>query len=257
MPAISPLAIVETSAPIPDDVRIGPFSYIGAEVQIGPGCIIDNNVTIVGRTTLGAKNHIFPMAVIGTTEDGSEAGECYIGEANAIREHVTIYAGANKATRIGNDNLIMIASQIGPGAIVGDHGIFDNLTQIGPGSRIEDYVRTGAFSFIDPDVTVGAYTFTVAYVRVNRNAPPFATIQGSPFRVRGVNAENLRRCGFGDDDIRALKNAFRELFNDTNDPCDAEVIRRLKKLAGTNPHVMQLIQSIKPEARQVEAQDNA
>jgi len=241
MPNISPQAVIETTEPIPEDVQIGPFTYIGPQVRIGPGCIIDNNVTITGRTTLGAKNHVFPMAVIGTTEDGSDAGECYIGQANAIREHVTIYAGSGKATRIGNDNLIMIASQIGGGATVGDHGIFDNLTQLGPGCLIEDYVRTGAFSSIEADVAVGAYTFTVGYVLVDRNAPPFATIQGRPFRVRGVNAENLRRCGFGDDDIRALKAAFRELFNDQGRSVNTEALRRIAEKGKSNPHVMRLV----------------
>jgi len=252
MATVAPQAIVETGEPIPEDVRIGPFSYIGPQVKIGPGCVIDGNVSILGRTTLGAKNRVFPMAVIGTTEDGSEDGECVIGEANAIREHVTIYGGTDRVTRIGNDNLIMIGSQIGAGATVGDHGIFDNLTQIGPDSRIKDYVRTGAFSCIDPDVTVGAYTFTVAYVNVNRDAPPFATIQGSPFRVRGVNAENLRRCGFGQEDLRALKSVFRELFNGTDGGCDPKTIDRLKKRYADNPHVMLLLRSVDPTGEQTE-----
>ena len=243
MPEISKLAIVEPSAQLADDVRVGPFCYIGPNVRIESGCVIDNNVTITGRTTLGERNRVFPMAVLGTSEDGSaETGELLIGEANVIREHVTIYAGKTQPTRIGTDNLVMIACQIGASAQVGNHGIFVNSTQIGPDAIIEDYVRTSAFIVIEPGVTVGAYTFTLGYAEIDRDAPPFAMVQGSPFRVRGVNSENLKRCGFGQDDIRLLKSAFRELF-DGADTIDGVVLEKL--LSDSNPHLLRLGQFVR------------
>ena len=33
-------------------------------------------------------------------------------------------------------------------------------------------------------------------------------------RVRGINTNHLERCGFNEKDIRKLKSAFRELFED-------------------------------------------
>ena len=121
--------MVEKTAKLAEDVRVGPFSYIGPHVKVGRGCIIENNVTLVGKTTLGPKTRVFPMAVVGAApaSAGGE-GECIIGNANAIREHVTVYGGLDKPTRIGHDNLIMIGSQIGAGATLGDHGIFANCT---------------------------------------------------------------------------------------------------------------------------------
>ena len=245
MPDISPKAIIDQGAEIADDVRIGPFSHIGPEVKIGPGCIIENSVTIVGRTDIGARNRIFPMAVIGTGETGeNSSGRCMLGDANAIREHVTICAGLDEPTRIGTDNLIMIGSHIGPGAQVGDHGIFDNLTQVGAAACIEDYVRTSAFTHIGAGALVGAYTFIAGYVEVLNAAPPFAILMGSPYRVRGVNSENLRRCGFGDDDIRSLKETFRELFSSQQIEADIGVLKRLSKQPNLNPHVQQLLDAV-------------
>ena len=134
----------------------------------------------------------------------------------------------------------MIACQVGPGATLGDHGIFANCTHIAAGAVIEDYVRTSAFSFVDEDVTVGAYTFTAGYVRVDHDAPPFAMIQGAPYRVRGANSHNLKACGFGDGDIRALKRAFREIFNSTGH-LKAEILQQYRQDSKTNSCVQVLV----------------
>jgi len=241
MPEISKYAIVERGAKLSDDVRVGPFTYIGPHVRLGPGCIIDSNVSITGKTTLGERNHVLPLAALGAGLDDAE-GELILGEANVVREHVTLYAGTDQPTRIGTDNLIMIGCQVDAGATIGDHGIFVNGTYIGAGATIEDYVRTSGFVVISPGVTVGAYTFTLGYGEMDRDCPPFAMVQGSSYRVRGVNTENLRRCGFGENDIRDLKSAFRELFTGPEDAAAPAVLKRM--LADkTNPHLTRLAES--------------
>jgi len=243
MPEISPLAAVEKGAKIARDVKIGPFSYIGRKVQIASGCVIENNVTIIGKTSVAQKCHIFPMAVIGTAGDGaSKPGRCILGEANTIREHVTIYCRPGDKTRIGNDNLIMIGCVIGSGAEIANHGIFDNSSHIGPKARVEDYVRMSGFATVAEGVTVGAYAFVTGYASVDRDAPPYSRVQGCPIRVRGVNTPNLKRCGFGDDDIRAIKTAFRELFNGSTGEVDQAVLARLA--AAENPHVRRLVEAV-------------
>jgi UDP-N-acetylglucosamine acyltransferase len=253
MADIAPSSIVEPGAKLARGVRVGPFCYIGPNVKIGRDCVIENNVTITGNTVLGDQTHVFPMAVIGARLDGEEAkGRCVIGNANSIREHVTIYSGTSRApTRVGQDNLIMIACQVGPGATVGDHGIFANCTHIGASAVIEDYVRASAFSFVDEGVTVGAYTFTAGYVHVDHDAPPFAMIQGSPYRVRGANSHNLKACGFGESDIRALKRAFREIFNSTGQ-LKADVLDRYLQDGKTNGYVKTLVERLQ-EQRKKEA----
>jgi UDP-N-acetylglucosamine acyltransferase len=245
MAGISSHSIIEDGAKLADDIRIGPFCYIGPKVKIGRNCVIENNVTIVGNTTIGDDCHIFPLAVIGVSQDGQDTrSKCTLGNANHIREHTTIYGGTSrKPTILGQDNLLMIASQVGPGATLGDHGIFANCTHIGPRAVIKDYVRCSAFSLVDEGTTVGAYTFTAGYALVDRDAPPFAMVQGSPYRVRGVNTHNLKACGFGEEDIRALKSAFRELFNGKGQ-CDAEAMARLSDDKSANPYVKTLIKEL-------------
>lgn len=247
MPEISRYAVVEKGAQLADDVRVGPFAYVGPKVTIGPGCIIENNVSITGKTELGPKNHVFPMAVIGAPDPQapSAVGQVVLGEANDIREQVTIYAGQGEPTRIGHDNLIMIGCQVGPSAQVGDHGIFANCTHINAKAIIEDYVRTSAFPVIESSVRVGAYTFVAGYACIDRDAPPFAIVQGFPYRVRGVNTHNLQRCGFTDEDISRLKRIFRELFDGSGSAPDPEVLQRLTAARESNVHVRRLLESLR------------
>jgi len=245
MPDISPNAVVEETAELADDVRVGPFAYVGPEVRLGPGCIVDGGATVIGRTTLGMKCHVFPMAVVGALPGETDAGgECLVGEANAIREHVTICGGIETPTQLGSDNLVMIGSYVGPGARIGNHCILTNYTFVDAGAQMEDYVGTSAFTTILPGVRIGAYSYLTGYAVIDRDSPPFAMVQGSPCRVRGVNSEKLRRCGFGDEDIRVIRDAFRELFNGENGWAEPQAVKKLLAKKPDNPHVRQLLQAL-------------
>ncbi len=250
MPDISPHAVVDPAAELADDVTVGAFSYVGPEVRIAAGCVIENNVTLLGRTALGQGTHVFPLAVIGSPPPGHDGpAECVFGEANAVREHVTIHGGIDRPTALGNHSLVMIATQVGPGARIGDHGIFDNCTQIGAGATIEDYVRMSGFASVSDGVRVGAYSFVAGYAGVEEDAPPYAMLQGYPVRVRGANTRNLKACGFGDADIHALKTAFRELFNGKGAGVNHEAVQRLIERDDLNPHVRRLVEAVTPAGK--------
>jgi len=246
MANISPQAKIAQGAQLAPDVVVGSFSYIGSNVVLSEGCIIENNVSITGRTVLGPRNHVFPLAVVGAAEDGGDDNvQCVIGEDNFIREHVAIYGGRDKPTRMGSDNLVMIDSHVGGGATVGDHCIFANCTHILQGAAVEDYVRTSGFITVEPSVRVGAYSFIAGFAVIDSDAPPFAMLLGFPYRVRGVNTQNLKRCGFSDDDIHALKDAFREIFNGQAERINKQVIARMVgEKDKLNPHIRRLIDAI-------------
>lgn len=248
MPTISQHATVESSH-IADDVVIGPFTYIGPEVVIGSGCRIDENVVIAGKTTLGRDNHVFPRAQIGHPEFTDGCNICLIGQANRIREHVTVLPGKLTPTQIANDCLIMGATHIGASAQVGSHVVLANSTSVGNGAILEDYVRSSAFPIVEDNVRVGAYSFMNGYARIDADAPPFAMLESDPFGVRGVNTHNLSRCGFGDDDIRALKYAYREIYNGKSSRPNPAVTDRLLADDNTNPLVRQAVEAIVQETR--------
>ncbi|MHC4563049.1 MAG: hypothetical protein ACYS8X_09790 [Planctomycetota bacterium] len=242
MPTISRYATVE-STKLADDVVVGAFTYIGPDVRIGSGTIVESNVVITGRTTLGKDNHVFPGTVIGESPDSSARGKVKIGQANSIREHVIIQAGST-TTRIGNDCLIMIASRIGPDVTVGDHVVLANHNTLAAGAVLQDYTRSSAFAHVHANVTVGAYSFINSYAQIDHNAPPFATLDGDPFRVRGINRHLLTRCGFNDDDMRELKLAYREFYNGDRRQPDPAVMDRMLADSRLNPHVRRAIETL-------------
>ena len=241
MAEIHKTSIVAKGARLAKDVVVGPFCTIGPKVKVAAGVVIHSNVTIEGTTTIGADCELFPMSSVGITPNGSDSpGKCVLGKANAIREHVTVYAGTGRtATLMGNDNLIMIGSTVGSAARLGDHNILANVTHLGAGALIDDYVRMSAFSYVEPGMSVGSYSFVAGFGHIDRNAPPFAMLQGSPYRVRGVNSHNLKSCGFGDDDVRELKRLFRDIFNGTGSVHD-EAAQQVLSQRGGGRHVKAL-----------------
>jgi acyl-[acyl carrier protein]--UDP-N-acetylglucosamine O-acyltransferase len=80
-------------------------------------------------------------------------------------------------------------------------------------------------------------------------------LQGQPFRVRGVNTHNLRRCGFGDDDIRALKRVFRDVFNGASGAVDAEAIGEILADPTVAPPVRRVAEVIQRSLESKDADD--
>jgi UDP-N-acetylglucosamine acyltransferase len=97
MPQIHPTAIVAPGAHLADDVEIGPYCVIGENVELAAGVSLKSHVVIDGRTTIGERTRIFPFASIGhEPQDLKYRGEpssLEIGHDNTIRENVTINPG--------------------------------------------------------------------------------------------------------------------------------------------------------------------
>ncbi len=113
---IDPRAVVHPDAQVGPEVTVGPFSIIEAGVTIGAGTRIDSHVLIRAGTTLGRDNRIYSFASIGEDPQfagyNGEATRLEIGDANVIREYVTLNRGSTSpkgtgVTRIGSHNFLM------------------------------------------------------------------------------------------------------------------------------------------------------
>ncbi len=112
-------SVIEKKANIGKNVKIGPFCYVGPKVQIEEGVELVSNIHIEGNTKIGKNTKVFPFASIGTRPQDlkykNEPNSIIIGEANTIREYVTINPGTERGggkTIIGNNCLFMISSHI-------------------------------------------------------------------------------------------------------------------------------------------------
>ena len=250
MADISPHAVVEDGAQLAADVRVGPFSTIGPNVRIGPGCVIHDHVCITGHTTIGPNNIFFPFAAIGCApQDLKYAGgkvELVIGEENLFREQVTVNCGTEHGggiTTIGNKSLFMIGTHIAHDCVIEDEIVIGNYTQLAGHSKIEKCAWLSGFTGTHHFTTIGRYAYTAGMAGLNRDVPPFVMVQGSyPFSVRGLNDRGLRRRGFTDEQIEALHLAVRKIFYAKTDKMS--ILKDLAATDGLDENVRYLVDSL-------------
>lgn len=220
MSKISPLASVDPAAQIADDVFVGPFCVIGPDVRIGPRCVLHNNVTVCGDVVLGTNNELFPNVVVGTAPQDlsydNEPSKVRIGDNNSFRAGVTVNGGSGKfrnETRIGNNGMFMVNVHISHDSYIGDNCLIVNATNLGGHAHLESNARLSGVIGSHPFVTFGRYCYVGGVSAVTRDVPPFTVVAGGyPCKVRCINELGLRRAGFSEESIKALKRAFRRLF---------------------------------------------
>jgi len=208
--------IIDPSAIIADDVSIGPYSIIGAGVEIGSGCQIESHVVIKGPTKIGKNNHIYQFSSVGEDpQDKKFAGEptlLEIGDNNLIRESVTINRGTIQGggiTKIGNNNWIMAYVHIAHDCIVGSENIFANNTTLAGHVTIDDFVILGGFSLVSQFNHIGSYAFSAMGSVISRNVPPYILVSGHMAKPIGINIEGLRRHDFTNQQIKTIKQAYK------------------------------------------------
>ena len=209
-------AIIDSSAIIADDVSIGPYTIIGANVEISSGCQIESHVVIKGPTKIGKNNHIYQFSSIGEDpQDKKFAGEptlLEIGDDNLIRESVTINRGTIQGggiTKIGNNNWIMAYVHIAHDCIVGSENIFANNTTLAGHVIIDDFVILGGFSLVSQFNHIGSYAFSAMGSVISRNIPPYILVSGHMAKPVGINVEGLRRHDFTAQQIKGIKQAYK------------------------------------------------
>jgi UDP-N-acetylglucosamine acyltransferase len=212
-------AVVQAGAQLAPDVQVGPYSVIGPEVTVGSGTVIASHVVITGRTTIGRGNRIFQFASVGEIPQdrkyGGEPTATEIGDANVIREFVTIHAGTQQdrgRTTIGSRNLLLAYSHVAHDCVVGDDTTFSNNAQLAGHVVVGDYAVLGGFVGVHQFCRIGAHAMVAAGSIVLQDVPPFVTAAGYPAKPRGSNSEGLKRRGFSADEIAAVRRAYKTLY---------------------------------------------
>ena len=219
MSRVHPTAIVDARAEIDGDVQIGPYCVIGAGVRIGKGCRVHSHAVITGRTTLGEGNVVFPFATIGDTPQDlkykGEPSELLIGNRNTIREYVSLNPGTTAggmATRVGDQNLLMMQCHIAHDCLLGDRNVVANGATLGGHVVIEDFVIVGGLVGIHQFVRIGTGAILGAGSMVSKDVPPYCNATGDRAKLHGLNLEGLKRRGFDKTVIALLRKAYRIVF---------------------------------------------
>ena len=216
---IHPGAVVGEGAKIGAGVEIGPFAVIGDRVELGEDCRIGAHAVVTGRTRIGPRSRIFQFASIGEEPQdkkfGGEDSALEIGADNTIREYVTINRGTGEGggvTRLGEANWIMAYSHIAHDCQVGSHCVFANGATLAGHVTVGDYVTLAGFSGAHQFCSIGSHAFLGMYGGVGQDVPAYVMISGRPPRPRGVNSEGLKRRGFGSQQIRNIREAYRLVY---------------------------------------------
>ena len=216
-------AIIDTKANISENVKIGPYSVIGPNVEIGEDTIIQSQVNITGQTKIGKNNIIYPFASIGNDPQDlkfqGEQTKLEIGDNNKIREYVTINPGTiggGGKTTIGNNCLFMISSHIAHDCQVGNNVIIANNVPLGGHAIIEDNVVIGGNSAVQQFTRIGKMAMIGGMTGVLHDFIPYGLSTGNRNSLQGLNLIGLRRAKFENKDILGLSEAYKEIFATKN-----------------------------------------
>jgi len=247
-------AVIDGKAQIDSEVEIGPYVVIDGAVTIKRGTRVMAHAYLTGWTEIGEDNEIYPGAVLGAApQDKAYKGqESYtrVGHRNIFREHVQVHRGTTpgSATVIGNDNFLMATSHVGHNCQIGDAVVLAN------GALLAGYVEVGNSVFLSGNcvvhqfVRIGDYALMRGLSGTSRDVPPYAIIDWQ-HTVRGVNVVGLKRAGFDEKRIRAIRMAFRVLFRPGRNLAIA--LKELEQSTRANDDVAALLDFIKTSKRGV------
>jgi UDP-N-acetylglucosamine acyltransferase len=217
--SIHPTAVVDASARVHASAEIGPYSIVGAEVEIGARTRIMGQAYLEGPTWIGEDNVFFPYSTIGVASQDlkykGERAETRIGSRNKIREFVTIHRGTEGGglvTSIGDDNLLMAYVHIAHDARVESHAILGHGATIGGHVSVGEWANIGAFSGVHQYCRIGRHAMIGGYSVVTQDVMPYSTtVSERPIRVFGANKIGLERRGFSSETVDRLQKFFRLL----------------------------------------------
>jgi UDP-N-acetylglucosamine acyltransferase len=252
---IEPTAIVHPDADIGTGVRIGAYSIIGEQVQIADNCEIGPHVVIKGPTRIGESTRISQFASIGDDPQdkkyqGEAASHLEIGSNNVIREFCSINRGTAQGggiTRVGNNNWIMAYVHIAHDCQVGNNTIFANNATLAGHVLIDDFAILGGFTGVHQFCRVGCHSISAIASIIVKDVPPYLMVSGNTAKPNGLNRVGLRRNGFSDDSVEAMRKAYRIVYREGLLVKDA--IKKLETLANVNKEVANFTRFIEGSER--------
>ncbi|MGB9742671.1 MAG: acyl-ACP--UDP-N-acetylglucosamine O-acyltransferase [bacterium] len=199
-PLIHPTAIISPQAQLGAEVEIGPFCVLEGAVIIGDHCRVKTGV-VIGAEPMDKKYQ-------------GETTAVQIGTENTLFEYVTVHraTGEGSRTLIGDRNYIMSYVHIAHNCRIGSDCILTSGVLLGGHSEIHDGACLGGATGVHQYCRIGRLAMVGAHTYINRDIPPFMLAAGNPCRVFGLNLIGLQRAGFSREKIAILKEAWCLLY---------------------------------------------
>lgn len=250
MELIDPRAIIDPSAKLGSNVSVGPWTIIGADVEIGDDSTIASHVVLKGPTRLGRRNRVYQFSSIGEdTSDVSYAGEpttLEVGDDNVFREGVNIHRGTLKdqgRTIIGSHCLFMPYVHVAHDCVIGDHVILANYAAVSGHVHVGDHANFGGYAGVAQHRRVGAHAHLSAMSLVIKDVPEYVTVMGNPAYAVGPNIEGMRRRGYSRALIRQIRDAYKTVYR--SGLTAKEACARLEPLADGVPELAAFVDAVR------------
>ena len=256
MAKIHPTAVVDPKAKIDDSVTIGPQCVVGPNVTIGPECNLIALCYIDGYTTIGARNMIYPGASIGAPPqdisfDLNKVSYVEIGDDNVLRENISIHRGSKEfsVTRVGNECYIMANTHVAHDCQLGNNIIMVNFAGLAGYVTLGDGCFLSGNAVIHQFCTAGRFSMLSGVSAISKDLPPFMIADGRNGAVRAVNIIAMRRNGFSNEAIRAIKDVYNIFYRSELNVKNA--IEKIKTEVKQLPEVIEFIDFVENSKRGV------
>ena len=237
---VSPLAHVDETAVLEDNVTVYPFAfvgprarigkgsqifagaYVGEESLLGQGCQVYPGATVLARVVMGDRCVVQPGAVVGAEGFGfvrtgggihkiPQTGGVILGEAVEIGANTCVDKAHIGNTVIGDFSKIDNLVQIGHNVQMGDENIIVSQVGIAGSCRIGQRVTMAGQAGIAGHLNIGDDVTIGAQAGVPQDIEPGAVGSGTPFMEKGTYARNLMLTPKIPDLFKRVKALEREL----------------------------------------------
>jgi UDP-N-acetylglucosamine acyltransferase len=219
MNMVDPTSRIAPGAQIGANVTIGPYCVIGPDVRIGDGCTLTAQVHISGHTQIGPRTRIAPFVSLGGTPQSVKyrggPTRLLIGADCDIRENFTANIGTEEdrgVTEIGDGCFLMAGSHVAHDCKVGNNVTLANNVALGGHVVVGDNVVFGGGAAVRQFVRIGEGAMIVGLSGVRADVIPFALAHGPLADLVGLNVVGLRRRGVSREQLHQLRDAYQAIF---------------------------------------------
>ena len=195
---ISPLAFVDPSAKIGNNVKIYPFAFIDKDVVIGDNSVVMSHATILEGVVIGKQNYIYQNAVVG-----------------AVPQSFRFKVGHRTKVVIGDNNFLMDGVHVCHDVHIGNDSVLGIYAQVSGDCILDDSVILSSNALIQHRVHIGRYALVQSGCRVHRDIPPYIILGGNPATYHGINSTVLCQQKESDRILRHIANAYRLIYSAT------------------------------------------
>jgi UDP-N-acetylglucosamine acyltransferase len=215
----SPLAHIDPSAKIGQNVTIHPFAFIDKDVVIGDNCEIFPYASLMAGTRMGNNCRVFQGAIVSAEPQDfrfkGDASFCEIGNNVVIREHAiinrSIHAGG--ATKVGDETFVMAESHIGHDSVIKGKTVIGNGVTIAGDCQVDECVILSSNAMLHEGSKVGTWVLIKGGCRISGCVPPYIIIAHNPAAYFGINAFVMTKHGsFTEEQITDIAKSYRNIY---------------------------------------------